>query len=704
MLNLKSHKYPLIRQYDRIDCGPACLLSILKYYNGNTSLVHMRELCNTGTNGSTMFDIISAAKEIGFDAFGAEGEYEDLMKEEMPCIAHIILDGKLNHFIVINKINDKEVYIGDPGKGRYYLSKEKFLELWKTKSVVLLKPERELLNVESPAWYNWVISYIKKEDTWVYQSIFLGMVYTIISLLTSVFVRIIIDKYIPEQKIWKVLYTGLFLVVLLGIKVIAGFLRQRFLVELNRKISININADFISHIFKLPKKFFDTRKTGDITARINDALKIQQAILQITGKTAIDLLVITISFIFLFQFSVALAYVVACAAPIYLAMMIYGSLKLKFHQREVMKNYSFVEASYIDSLKGIDEIISFNASNYFTNINKSLFRIFQEKVKSLGLLQANLGFASEGFGVLVSISMLIYGAVLVINKNIMLGQMMASFSLFGTIMPSINSMVDSLVGLQGASIASQRLMDLFLVQTEKTEGSEMLPEWRGLELRNASFGWNTRSSLFANVNMQIPKGKITALYGPNGSGKSTIVQILQRKYMLSGGCLLLDNVDACTLNLELYRKLVAVVPQNIKIFNGSILDNILIGRELSSLDEMDSKIAELGFSDFFKRFEQSYFTLLGEDGRHLSGGEKQVIALIRAMFDKPGVLIIDEGLSGLDPELETLIFDRLIAYANNNSVFIITHDIRSLEKCAQIYRFENGEVKLSDNKITLRVL
>ncbi|MCL5029529.1 MAG: ABC transporter ATP-binding protein/permease [Bacteroidetes bacterium] len=204
--------------------------------------------------------------------------------------------------------------------------------------------------------------------------------------------------------------------------------------------------------------------------------------------------------------------------------------------------------------------------------------------------------------------------------------------------------------------------------------------------------------------MQIPKGKITALYGPNGSGKSTIVQILQRKYMLSGGCLLLDNVDACTLNLELYRKLVAVVPQNIKIFNGSILDNILIGRELSSLDEMDSKIAELGFSDFFKRFEQSYFTLLGEDGRHLSGGEKQVIALIRAMFDKPGVLIIDEGLSGLDPELETLIFDRLIAYANNNSVFIITHDIRSLEKCAQIYRFENGEVKLSDNKITLRVL
>ncbi len=692
-----SFKYPLIRQYDQVDCGPVCLLSILKYYKGNTSLVHVRELCNTGTNGSTMLDVINAAKEIGFNAFGAEGEYEELIKESMPCIAHVVLEQKLNHFVIIYKIDKDRVYIADPGKGRYYLTREEFLKIWKSKSVILLKPEKELIKLESPVWYKWVISYIQQEDTWVYQSIFLGIIYTIISLLTSVFVQVIIDKYIPEQQIWKVLYTGLFLIILLGIKVLAGFIRQRFLVELNKKISLSINADFISHIFKLPKKFFDTRKTGDITARINDALKIQQAILGITGKTAIDLLVITASFILLFQFSVVLAYTAVCVVPVYLAMMIYGAMKLKVHQREVMKNYSFVEASYIDSLNGIDEIISYNASDYFTNINKTLFRKYQEKIKSLGLVQANLSFASEGFGALISISMLTFGAIMVINKDILLGEMMASFSLFGTIMPSINSLVGSLVGLQGASIASQRLMDLFLVQTEKTEGCEIQTEWSRLELKNAGFGWNTKDFLFRDVNMLIPKGKISALYGPSGSGKSTIVQILQRKYGLKEGYILLDDIDAITINLETYRKLVAVVPQNIKIFNGTLLENILIGRNLSSADEFNLKIKELGFEEFFERFEHSYFTQLGEDSRHLSGGEKQVIALLRAMFDRPKVLIIDEGLSGLDPDLEFLIFDRLKEYSKNNSILIITHNSKTLEKCEHIYRLENGKIIFNKN-------
>ncbi len=695
MLHYLKSKFPLIKQYDQIDCGPACLLSILKFYNGNTSLVHMRELCNTGTSGSTMLDVVNAAKEIGFDAFGAEGEYEDLVKEAMPCIAHVILNGKLTHFVVIYKIDDKRVYIADPAKGKYYLTKEEFLKIWKSKSVVLLKPERELTKLDSPVWYKWIIKYIKKEDTWVYQSIFLGIVYTIISLLTAVFVQVIIDKYIPEQSTWKILYTGLFLIILLVVKVMAGFLRQRFLVELNRKMSISINADFISHIFKLPKKFFDTRKTGDITARINDALKIQQSVLQITGTTVIDLLVITVSFVFLFHFSVSLAYIVVCAVPVYLAMMIYGSLKLKVHQREVMKNHSIVEASYIDSLNGIDAILSYNASNYFSKINRSHFKKFQEKIKSLGLTQANLSFASEGFGTSVSISLLIFGALMVVQEDIMLGQMMASFSLFGTIMPSVNSLVGSLVGLQGASIASQRLMDLFLVQTEKSEGNEMQTEWSVLELRNASFGWNVRNLLFRDVNMKLPKGKICGLYGPSGSGKSTIVQILQRKYELSEGLLLLENVDANTITLENYRKFVAVVPQNIKIFNSTLLENILVGRKLSSDDELNYKIESLGFNDFFTRFENGYFTQLGEDSRQLSGGEKQVIALIRAMFNRPKILIIDEGLSGLDPDLEILIFNKLKEYSKNNCILIITHNSKTLEKCERIYRFENGKVKLS---------
>ncbi|HED05829.1 MAG TPA: hypothetical protein ENI61_04000 [Ignavibacteria bacterium] len=120
-------KYPLVKQYDQKDCGPAALLSVLKYYEGNSSLPHLRELCNTNLQGSTMLDLVNAAKSLGFKAFGASGKYEDLMKEKMPCIAHVVIDDSFNHFIVIYKIKSGKVYAADPAKGKYWLRKDEFL-------------------------------------------------------------------------------------------------------------------------------------------------------------------------------------------------------------------------------------------------------------------------------------------------------------------------------------------------------------------------------------------------------------------------------------------------------------------------------------------------------------------------------------------------------------------------------------------------
>ena len=112
-------KYPVVKQYDQVDCGPACLLSVLKFYGGNTSLVDLRERMNTSVNGSTMLDLVNTAKECGFEAFGASGEYGDLMKEQMPCIAHVVIDNQLQHFVVVYKIDKKGVLLGDPGKGAF---------------------------------------------------------------------------------------------------------------------------------------------------------------------------------------------------------------------------------------------------------------------------------------------------------------------------------------------------------------------------------------------------------------------------------------------------------------------------------------------------------------------------------------------------------------------------------------------------------
>lgn len=327
-----------MRQYDQIDCGPAALLSVLKFYGGDTSIVHLREQTNTDASGTNMLGLVKAAEKLGFHAYGATGEFEDLRKEEMPCIAHVILDNRLQHFVVVYEIDANGVLLGDPGQGLYTLSKSEFLAIWRQKAVVLLKPAGALSRQAPPHWFRWIVAYFQKEESWLYQTLFLGIVATLLGLLVAVFVQLLIDRFIPEGDLFKVAVTGVFLLGLQGLRSSAGYLRQRFLVELNKRVGTNVNAEFLRHIFHLPLHFFSTRKKGDITARINDSMKIQAALLQFFGNTVIDGLVILGSFGFLFFLAKPLGWLALATLPFYAMLLVVVTRKIRLQQNETMKS------------------------------------------------------------------------------------------------------------------------------------------------------------------------------------------------------------------------------------------------------------------------------------------------------------------------------------------------------------------------------
>ncbi len=686
-------RYPIVKQYDQVDCGPACLLSVLKFYGGNISLVHLREMISTSVNGSTMLDLVNAAKEIGFNAFGASGEYEDLLKEQMPCIAHVVMDNQLQHFIVVYKINQKGVLVGDPGKGVYKLTKEQFLEIWKSKAAVLLKPEKELLNENTITWFSWIMQYIKKDNIWIVQSIFLGIIYTILGLLTSIFIQKLIDKYIPGKNTTWIYYTGIFLFLLLLIRASSGFIRDKFLVILNKRINNNLTGDFFEHLFRLPKKFFDTRKRGDITARIHDAMRIQQAVLQIGGMTIVDLLIILGSFALLFNFSSRMALIALIVFPIYGIILFLSTKKLKLQQNDVMKGYAQVESTYIDTLGGVEDIKSFNSESFFSQFNKVFFGLFQNNVEKLGLTQAKLNLLAEISAATITIGMLLFGSLWVVNDNLKLGEMMAAYSLAAGILPSINRLIGANISLQSANIAAVRLMDMLLVEKEKNTSQLSFTIKENILIKDSAFSWNGRQYLFKNISLEISIGRITSLWGPSGSGKSTLVQLLQRKHGLSHGQILVDGIDSKEIDLSNYRKNVGVLPQHIKIFNGTLADNIILGREVKDVQQLVNLIQETNLSSFLNRFEHGLYTLLGENGRKLSGGEMQMLALIRALLFKPKLLIIDEGLSGVDFEIEELIYERIKEYSKNNAVLLITHNLANLLKTDYLYVLRNGKIE-----------
>ncbi len=686
-------KYPLCRQYDQKDCGPAALLSILKYYGGNSSLTYIRELCNTNLQGSSMFDIVSAAKLLGFNSIGAKGEYDDLLKEKMPCIVHVVVENKLNHFVVVYKIQENKVFIADPGKGKYWLSKEEFQKMWVSNAAILFKPEGEILNIKVPTWNKWLYAYLKKEISWIYQSLFLGTIYSLLGLATALFIQLLLDKYIPQKEYTKIIYSGGILVGLLFIKSVANYLRQRFLIILNKNINININSDFLEHLFKLPKSFFESRKIGDITARMNDAVRIQNAVLQIIGITIIDTFVIISSFLLLLYVAHFLALFFLILIPAYGLVLFLSMNRIKNEQNEVMKGYSLLESMYIDSLKGVDEILSYTSGNFYSMINKYLFGNFQKKVKILSLTQAKLSFFGDMFSSLIVVFLLMGGAVLVINGKFLIGGMMAAYSLVANIIPAVNRFVNTSIVLQETSIASTRLMDMILVNEECEKGDTEFRFKEKLSLKKVSFTWNNLDYLLINIDLDIKKGQLTSLWGKSGSGKSTLVKILHRKYNNYAGKLMVDEFDANKINITKYRQRVCVVPQSIKILNGTIAENILLGREIQDYAMLQTRIAELELIAFYQKFEYGLATIIGEDGRELSGGEQQIISLTRALLNKPDILIIDEGLSGIDVEYEKIIFDILRSYAKENAVLLITHNLHSIMKTDFVYILSNGIIE-----------
>ena len=690
ILRLFNHKYSLVRQYDSRDCGPAALLSVLKYYKGEASLSHIREITDTGINGSTMFGLMKGAKLLGFEARGVTGNYEDLFKEHMPCIAHVILKDMHHHYVVIYKIYSDSVLIGDPAKGLCMLGKSELLDIWKKKAILLLKPTGKVYRDKYQSVYGWILQYLIREKSWIYQVIFLGSIYTSIGLLTAVFIQFLIDRFIIEENFIKIIATGIFLFFLLTIRASASYYRQRFFVILYKKLNMRINDDFLSHLFQLPKKFFDTHKIGDIIARLNDTRKIQEAIIIVVGSLIIDILIIIGSFIVLLYFSRILAFITIVFIISYGVILALSMINIKIQQHEVMKSYAQVESMYIDSLTGIDDILSFSVSTVYYKLNLIINNFFQNHIEKLGYSRSRLLLSSELFTVIIIIGVLIVGALLVIEKNLLLGEMVASYSLIANIIPAVNSLVNSNISILGAAVASRRLMDLRLIETEKNCGRRSFSMQKSLVIKNGYFSWTKTEHLLRNINMVIKKGKIIALFGPNGGGKSTIVQILQRKYYLSQGRILIDDTSITEFDLYDYRKHIAVVPTRIKIFNASLADNILLGRYIKSIDYLREKLDFYGMWEFTERFKDGIYTLLGEQGRICSAGEKQLIALSRAVINSPDILILDEGFNTIDIQTTDRIFEILIRYAKKNAILIISHNLKALTRADYLYVLKDG--------------
>jgi len=245
---------------------------------------------------------------------------------------------------------------------------------------------------------------------------------------------------------------------------------------------------------------------------------------------------------------------------------------------------------------------------------------------------------------------------------------------------------------QGANVAITRLLDLLLVEPEPRDGSRPFSLARAVTVEGGRLAWPRAPVLFDGLDLALPRGRMTGLWGESGAGKSTLVKVLERKYALTGGRVLVDGVPADSFDLCDYRRNVASVPENVKIFHGTLAANVLLGRGAPDLEILERRLAALGLLPFLARFEAGLLTPVGEEGRRLSAGERQVVGIMRALIDEPAVLIVDEGLSAIDVRIAELMLQTLRQYADRHAVLLVSHNFRMLNRTDWVYLLEGGRI------------
>ncbi|MDV3631971.1 MULTISPECIES: peptidase domain-containing ABC transporter [Elizabethkingia] len=677
-------------QKDQADCGIGCLLSLIRYYGGNATVESLREKSGTSKQGTTLLGLYQAANSIGFDAEGCEADIKALVEHGEPVILHVIMDEKYEHYVVCYYYENNKFCIGDPARGIIYWSKEELEQYWRTKTCLTLKPNTDFIKTEytNKAKKEWLFNLLKKDQEAIYTIIVLGVVLTLLGMSMSIFSQKLIDDILPQRKLKVLMLSIAFLGFLLFARVAIQALRDLYIVKQNKSFNERINYSFFSSLLHLPKMFFDTRKIGDFVARLNDTQRIQNVIKQLITATTVDILSVFISLGFLFFYSWKLAVICLILSPIIFYIIFSFNKRIIESQQEVMQAYSQNEANYIDSIRGIEVIKNFSRQDIFLKRNQNIFGLFQSKIYELGRLNLRISLTSGLVLVVFLLLILAFSSYHVLNNNIKIGELMAIIGISSSLLASITNLALVSIPIQEAKVAFDRMFEYSSIKPEAIDGIA-LDQINSINIQGIDFRYNGRSKLLEDVSLVLEKGKITTLLGESGNGKTTLAEILQKNYKPEAGNIIINGeYNLEEISLSSWRYLIGIVPQNIQLFNGSVAQNIVLDEQINE-ERLNSLVTDFGFAKFISSLPQGWGTLVGEEGINLSGGQKQLLGWMRALYHNPEFLILDEPTSSLDKETRSFIYSLISKLKSKKVIFIISHYIEDLHN-------------ISDNIIVLR--
>lgn len=683
-----------VKQRDVTDCGAACLASIAAAHQLQLPVARIRQLASTDTQGSNVLGLVEAANRLNFDAKGVRGPFESLFKIPKPAIAHVIIKKSLHHFVVIYAISRRDVVVMDPGDGRIHRYKhEEFRELW-TGVLILVWPSHNFQRgKDRVSLTTRLFSLVIPHRGVMTQAVLGAMVYTVIGLSTSIYVQKIVDFVIPDTNRNLLNLMGVVMLILLGQQIFIGAVKSIFTLRTGQMIDSQLILGYYKHLLRLPQRFFDTMRVGEIISRINDAVKIRAFINDVAIGLVVNIFIVIFSFALMFAYYWKLALVLAAVVPLYALLYWITNRLNKQVERGLMENSAELEAQVVESLNAIGTIKNFGLEQYTSLKTEVRFVTLLKSVYASGLNSILTGSGSELISRSFTIILLWAGAGFVLEQAVTPGELLSFYALVGYFTGPVTALIGTNKASRSAAIAADRLFEIMDLERERLDNNITLTRDMvgDIIFKNVRFRYGSRVTVFQGLNLVIPVNKVTALVGESGSGKSTLISVLQNLYPIHDGSISIGDYDLKYVENSSLRKVIAVVPQRIDLFRGTVTENIALGEYDPDMKKVIAICKELGMTDFIEKLPEGYNTLVGERGATLSGGQCQRLAIARALYRDPQILILDEATSSLDSHSEQFI-RRMIERLRDEgkTIILIAHRLSSVCRADKIVVLDNG--------------
>ena len=739
-------RYTYVRQHDTTDCAAASLAMVCFHYKKEITITRLRDMMGTDMKGTNLIGLQKAANELGFNTAAVRVDRENFLSDfTLPCIAQVITDQGLAHFVVVFKkttIKDDDarrkhvlkeeelkadkskkykckdyVVIGDPAKDLKKISIDEFYKNF-TGVLLLMNPTAEFKggsakkpgtsvngtakdangkdekSAKGSMFKRYLDLLLPQKKLFVY-AILSSVILTAIGIVSTVFNKALMDEVLPYGL--KSLLVSLIIVfsVVNLTSTLLGTVREWILIFLSIKIDIPLMLGYFEHVYKLPMKFFATRKTGEITTRYSDASTIKSVFTNIALSIVMDIVMAVGVGIVLFRMNSSLFSITLFSTVLSLLLVIIFKQPYKRINEETMQQSAVLNSQMIESLRGI-ETIKCNACE-----DRELEALEREYIKSLKIslrsskISTGQSLVSAVISTVLNMVTTYVGIMQVLNGELTLGGYMAFSTLSSYFTSPVSDLISMQMSIQEAQISMKRLTEIMDYESEQADDEERTEMERmegDIEFKDVTFRYGNRTPALNHISFTIPQGKKVALVGSSGSGKSTITKLLLKYYEPESG-----EIDVNGVNLDEYtnasvRRAISYVPQNVELFSKTLFENIRISRPEATLDEVKAAAKKADAHEFIRKLPLQYNTYLEEAGNGLSGGEKQRIALARAFLKDSDLYILDESTSSLDFGTENTIFDMIYNQLADKSMLIVAHRLSTVRDCDQILVMDHGEI------------